>query len=134
MRTLSLLSMAAAALLAAACETKSPDPVPAAIIPAVAAPSPPAKVTVISDRAQVCMVNNQFMARPQIPVMVEGRTYYGCCAMCKEKIEKNASLRAATDPITQRSVDKATAIIGMQPNGDVLYFESAETLARYNNG
>ena len=38
------------------------------------------------------MVNDQFMGRAQIAVVVEGKTYFGCCPACKEKLEMQASL------------------------------------------
>ena len=60
------------------------------------------------------------------------RTYYGCCAMCKERLEKDASVRSAVDPVTGKTVDKATAVIAAQPDGKVLYFESQETLEKYS--
>ena len=34
----------------------------------------------------VCFVNNKFMGIDQIPVEVEGKTYYGCCQDCVAKI------------------------------------------------
>lgn len=77
------------------------------------------------------MVNDQFMGKAQIPVEVEGRTYYGCCAMCKERIEKQPSLRAATDPVTGEQVDKATAVIGRDAAGKILYFANEASLKRY---
>lgn len=79
----------------------------------------------------MCMVNNQFMGKPQIPVEVGGKTYFGCCAMCKGRLESDASARAATDPITGESVDKASAVIAQDAQGAVVYFASAEHLARY---
>lgn len=82
----------------------------------------------------VCMINDRSMAMEQIPVAVEGRTYYGCCPMCKERLLKDASSRFAVDPVTGRKVDKAKAVIGALPGAAVLYFESAETLAKYNAG
>jgi YHS domain-containing protein len=82
----------------------------------------------------VCMINDRSMAMEQIPVAVEGRTYYGCCPMCKERLLKDASSRFAIDPVTGRKVDKAKAVIGALPGAAVLYFESAETLAKYNAG
>jgi YHS domain-containing protein len=99
--------------------------------PAPSAPSPASALTEVTDPSQVCMVNNQFMGRPQIPTTVEGKTYYGCCPMCKGRLEKEASARTAKDPMSGREVDKAVAVIGKQPNGDVLYFESRESLASY---
>ncbi len=82
----------------------------------------------------VCMVNNASMAKEQIPVEVGGKTYYGCCAMCKERLAKDASSRVAIDPVTGKSVDKAAAVIGALPDGKVLYFENEKNLARYNKG
>jgi YHS domain-containing protein len=85
----------------------------------------------VEDVKQVCMVNNQFMGKDQIPVEVEGRTYYGCCEMCKERLAKDQSVRYSTDPVSGARVDKATAVIGVQPNGSVLYFENEANLQEY---
>jgi YHS domain-containing protein len=80
---------------------------------------------------KVCMVNNQVFEKDQIPVAVQGKTYYGCCEMCKERLAKDAQARTATDPVTGKKVDKATAVIAAQPDGSVLYFESEKTLEQY---
>jgi YHS domain-containing protein len=104
-------------------------PAPSASTPI--APAPAAALTEVTDPSQVCMVNNQYMRRPQIPTTVDGKTYYGCCPMCKGRLEKEASARTAKDPVTGRDVDKAVAVIGKQENGDVLYFESRQTLVAY---
>jgi YHS domain-containing protein len=77
------------------------------------------------------MVNNQYMGRPQIPVSVNGKTYFGCCEMCKGKLERDVAARTATDPVSGRQVDKAAALIGKTSTGDVLYFESQDTFAAY---
>jgi YHS domain-containing protein len=91
----------------------------------------PAGLTRVSDPSQVCMVNDQFMGKAQIPVQVDGRTYYGCCPMCKEKLEKQPAMRLARDPVTGEEVDKATAIIIQDASGKLLYFASEDTLLRY---
>ncbi len=80
----------------------------------------------------VCMINNQLFDKEQIPVEVDGKTYYGCCPMCKEKLEKSVQARTATDPVSGATVDKATAIIGAQADGVVHYFESEENLTKYD--
>jgi len=85
----------------------------------------------VADASQVCMVNDQFMGKPQIPVEVEGRTYFGCCAMCKEKLEKQLEARTAQDPVTGETVDKAKAVIVKDAGGKVLYFASEDTLKRF---
>lgn len=91
----------------------------------------PAGMSRIADPSQVCMVNDQFMGRAQIPVEVEGRTYYGCCPACKEKLEKQPMMRTARDPVTGEEVDKAKAVIVQDASGKVLYFASDDTLKRY---
>ena len=83
---------------------------------------------------KVCMVNNQVFEKDQIPVTVEGKTYYGCCEMCKERLTKDAAARTAVDPVTGKPVDKATAVIAAMPDGKVLYFESQETYEKYSGG
>jgi YHS domain-containing protein len=80
---------------------------------------------------KVCMVNNAVFEKDQIPVQVSGKTYYGCCEMCKERLAKDAAARTATDPVTGKTVDKATAVIAAKPDGTVLYFESEKTLEQY---
>ncbi len=95
------------------------------------APAPASELTLVTDTSRVCMVNNQFMGRPQIPVQVNGKTYYGCCAMCKARLEGDAKARTAVDPVTQTPVDKATAVIGTTSTGSTLYFASREHFDAY---
>lgn len=79
----------------------------------------------------VCMINNKLFDKVQIPIIVDGKTYYGCCPMCKEKLEKSAESRSATDPISNKRVDKAVAVIGAETDGTVHYFENEANLKRY---
>jgi YHS domain-containing protein len=88
-------------------------------------------LTRITDPGLVCMVNNQFMGKPQIPIKVDGRTYYGCCEMCKERLGSDPSSRVSTDPVTGTIVDKASAIIGKTSDGSIVYFENEQTFAAY---
>ena len=83
------------------------------------------------DSKRVCMVNNTLFDKDQIPVAVEGKTYFGCCEMCKGRLSQDASIREAVDPISGKPVDKAKAVIGAKPDGKVLYFESEKTFAQY---
>ena len=91
----------------------------------------PAGMTRVADPTQVCMVNDQFMGKPQIPIEVAGRTYYGCCAMCKDRLGNDPGVRTALDPVTGQSVDKASAVIIQDATGKVMYFASEDTLRRY---
>jgi YHS domain-containing protein len=140
MDTSTSCGIVAVLMLALACNTRPADeqvlPLPARSVSPEQALQPRQAASAASaiqrvDPSQVCMVNNQYMGRPQIPVSVNGKTYYGCCPMCKGKLEREVSARAATDPVTGRQVDKADALIGKVENGDVLYFESQASLAAY---
>ena len=79
----------------------------------------------------VCMVNNQKYDAPQIAVEVEGKTYYGCCSMCKARLEKDTAIRSAIDPVSSNAVNKAEATIGAGPNGKVYYFENIENFQTF---
>ena len=81
---------------------------------------------------EVCMVNNAYMGKKQFDVKFQGKTYYGCCEMCKERIPKDASVRVATDPYSHKQVDKAVAVIAVTGNnGEVSYFESKDNYDNY---
>lgn len=80
----------------------------------------------------VCMVNEMAMGKDQIPVEVDGKTYYGCCEMCKNTLAKDAGKRVAVDPVSGKEVDKAKAVIGAQEDGRVFYFESEDNLKKVN--
>ncbi|WP_312824198.1 hypothetical protein [Epilithonimonas sp.] len=75
----------------------------------------------------VCMVNDEYMGKQQLEVPFDGKTYYGCCEMCKKRIPKDESVRYAIDPQTMKKIDKAMAYIVMiGDGGEVAYFESQE--------
>ena len=80
----------------------------------------------------VCMINEHAMGKEQIPIEIEGRTYYGCCDMCKKALAADATKRVAVDPVSGKQVDKATAVIAAQEDGRVFYFENEASLAKYN--
>jgi YHS domain-containing protein len=85
----------------------------------------------VTDTDKVCMVNDRYMGTPQIPVDVAGKRYYGCCAMCKERLAKDKAARYAVDPVSGKQVDKATAVIGQLADGSVLYFENEANRKKY---
>lgn len=74
------------------------------------------------------MVNNTKFDSEQIPVEVEGKTYYGCCSMCEARLKKDPAIRAAIDPVSGNSVDKTEAIIGADDKNKVYYFENEDNL------
>lgn len=142
---------ALSALALAACTTNSPPAAdkalttspstvaaPLTAAPAAASEAPEqveeatTSLTRIADPSTVCMVNDQHMGVPQIPVQVEGKTYYGCCQMCEAKLKQNEQARLGTDPVTKNAVDKATAVLAMDAKGKVMYFESEASMRSYS--
>jgi YHS domain-containing protein len=97
----------------------------------VADVAPAGKLTKI-DARMVCMERNHTFDEPQIPIEIKGKTYYGCCEMCKNMLAKDRKQRIAVDPVSKRKVDKATAVIGVGANKGILYFENETNLERYN--
>lgn len=80
----------------------------------------------------VCMVNNAYMGENQMPVPVDGKTYYGCCEMCVGRLNEDESSRLAIDPNSGNEVDKSEAyIVIADDNGKVNYFESRESFESY---
>ncbi|OBW40415.1 hypothetical protein AB670_03282 [Chryseobacterium sp. MOF25P] len=83
----------------------------------------------------VCMVNDVYMGKEQIEVPFEGKMYYGCCNMCKEKIPKDESARYATDPHSLKKISKADAyIVVIGNNNEVAYFENEENYRKFLEG
>lgn len=80
----------------------------------------------------VCMVNNDYMGREQLEVVVNDKIYYGCCEMCQNRLPVDESVRVAVDPISNKQVDKADAVIAITgERGKVSYFENKENFEKY---
>jgi YHS domain-containing protein len=80
----------------------------------------------VLDRSRVCMMQDSVMEKPGIPILKDGNTYFGCCAMCSQSIAQDPDkYTKAKDPVTQVVVDKADAIIHAF-NGKAFYFASEE--------
>lgn len=84
--------------------------------------------------AEVCMVQNRVLGKPQIPVEYDGKTYYGCCSNCVARVKNDRRVRYSVDPVSGREVDKAAAVIIEGPGGMALYFESESTARKYLAG
>ena len=80
---------------------------------------------------KICMVNDTLFKKPQIKITVEGKDYYGCCAMCKDRLTRRRQMRMAFDPLSGAQVDKATAVIGVDFEGHAYYFENESNLKKY---
>src|SRR5688572_5758551 len=125
--TLRLFALVAT-LAMAACDRDSP---PRPAVATASSQALPAGITRVDDRSLVCMVNDQFMGKSQIPVEVAGRTYYGCCAMCKERLANQEAARIGQDPVTGAAVDKSQAVIVRDESGKVYYFAGEDSLRRW---
>ncbi len=81
----------------------------------------------------VCMASNVYMGKDQLEVLVDGKTYYSCSPHCTAELLSRENVRMATDPFSNRIVNKAEAAISMSADslGTILYFESEENLKRY---
>lgn len=81
---------------------------------------------------EVCMVNDKHMEKKQMEVPFDGKMYYGCCAMCVERIPTDENVRKATDPFTGEKIDKASAyIVSLNEEGNVAYFTSEENFQKF---
>jgi YHS domain-containing protein len=85
----------------------------------------------VVDSEYVCMVNDAVYDKKQVHVEVDGKDYYGCCEMCKERLATDASLRVALDPVSGKEVDKATAVIGADSYKRVFYFENGDNFRKF---
>src|SRR5437867_7510443 len=62
----------------------------------------------VEKREYVCMMQDMVLTKPGIAIQYQGKTYYGCCAMCKEKIKNEPKkYTRAIDPVSGKQVDKA---------------------------
>jgi YHS domain-containing protein len=76
----------------------------------------------VDKREYVCMMQDMVLEKPGIAIPYRGKTYYGCCAMCKARIEASPDeYTRAVDPVSGRTVDKASAFV-YNLNGDAFYF------------
>lgn len=95
------------------------------------AATPIAPSVVVPERTRVCMMQDTVMTTPAIPLASGGKTYYGCCEMCKAKIAAEPErYTRARDPLSGAVVDKATAAL-LGVDGRVYYFESEGSRAQF---
>ena len=85
----------------------------------------------VANPAMVCMMQDMVLTKPGIAVEHGGKTYYGCCDMCKQRIASDPEkYTKAKDPVSGKVVDKASALIyGLE--GTAFYFESKQTRAQF---
>ena len=79
----------------------------------------------------VCMMQDMVLTKAGIPIEHNGKTYYGCCEMCKAKIASEPlKYTKAIDPVSGKQVDKSEAFIyGLE--GTAFYFQTKETRKQF---
>lgn len=97
---------------------------PAIIVSLLSLPAAYSASGNIDRREYVCMMQDMVLTKPGIAIKYAGKTYYGCCEMCKEKIRVNPKkYTRSLDLVSRKPVDKARAYVyGL--NGDAYYFSS----------
>ena len=79
----------------------------------------------------VCFMNLKRFDRTLKSVEVNGKRYYGCCSDCLAQLKDNAERRMAVDPVSGAKIDKADAVIGMDKNGNIYFFENTNNLHKF---
>jgi len=92
---------------------------------------PPERLTELVYKGYVCMYVDAVLDEPTLAINIDGRTYYGF-PRCTAKLVQNEAARYAHDPLTDKKVNKAEAVIGVSADRRVSYFESSENLHRFN--
>ncbi len=90
----------------------------------------------VNEKNKVCMVNNFYNPMAdftEFEVNVEKKSYYGCCAMCKDKLKMSSQHRIAIDPLSKEKVSKADAyIVADKTNkGKTYYFKNKTNFIRW---
>lgn len=104
--------------------------IPSAAATSFATTAAPANLQIV-DSEKVCMVTNMVFPRKQIPITQGGKTYYGCCENCKTNLKTDPKSRYDIDPVTNKKVDKATAVIAARDDFSVIYFENQKNFETY---
>ena len=79
----------------------------------------------------VCFITKRHFDKPQTAVVVDGKSYYGCCPSCTQTLTEDPKSRVDFDPVSGKEVDKATATVGVDKAGKVYFFESVENLKKF---
>src|SRR5579883_3039699 len=79
----------------------------------------------------VCFMNKTRFNHSLKSVEVDGKKYYGCCPDCLDKLKSDPAARMDTDPVSGKQVDKATAVIGVDKNGKIYFFENLDNLKKF---
>lgn len=79
----------------------------------------------------ICLMNKTRFNHGLRSVNVDGKNYYGCCPDCLAKLKADPQARMDVDPVSGKQVDKAAAVIGVDKNGKIYFFENLENLKKF---
>lgn len=88
------------------------------------------KVKQISSQ-YVCMITKKQFKTEQSSVAIDGRNYYYCCDMCKTQLQNDPQTRMDKDPVSGKEIDKASAVVGVDKEGNVYFFENVRNLQKF---
>ena len=81
--------------------------------------------------SKVNMATNRFENEEQQSVVLDGKTYYTAGRAFTENLLLNPSTRFTKDPLSNRSIDKAAAVIYADASGRAYYFESEKSFGDF---
>jgi len=81
--------------------------------------------------SKVNMATNRFENEEQQNVVLDGKTYYTAGKAFTENLMLNPSTRFTKDPLSDRAVDKADAVIYADASGRAYYFESEKSFDNF---
>ncbi len=99
--------------------------------PARVEPGPASSWYTRVDAKDVNMAANRYEKRDHAAVQLEGKTYYVSDAAYAQNMRLNPSTRFAKDPLTEKLVDKAEAVIYADASGRAHYFESEKSFSDF---
>jgi len=79
----------------------------------------------------VCMINKRHFDNAQTRVALDGRSYFACCEPCVKQLKDDPASRMDVDPVSGKTVDKATAAVGVDKEGNVYFFENPDNLKKF---
>ncbi|MBS2212625.1 hypothetical protein KEM09_14500 [Carboxylicivirga mesophila] len=85
---------------------------------------------------QVCFTGEQLSPHETKKVQIHQQTFYVCSERCLNLLKNHFREFSQTkDPLTQETINKANAVIGLQKQGSthVLFFKSQQHLKAYYN-
>jgi len=83
------------------------------------------------DASKVNMATNRVEKDAQTGITLAGKTYFTGGQAFAENMRLNPSTRFSTDPLSNRNVDKADAVIYADASGRAYYFESEKNFDEF---